>query len=128
MDDGLHWVDAHRIAVLHVAGRQVMKASVERVALAIEAAADDGAKGMVVDLRDIEGIDPPDLGTRHIIVRRWAEAARSRLCLAMVVRPEFLDPEKFAVVAAANFGLVANAFETRTDALDWLRHEIPPPV
>ncbi|UHQ19563.1 hypothetical protein LVB87_15455 [Lysobacter sp. KIS68-7] len=124
----MHWLDAHRIAVLQVAGPQVLQASVARVATAIDGAAGDGAKAMVVDLRDIEGIDPPDLGARHAIVRQWAEAARSRVRLGLVVRPEFIDPDKFSVVAAANFGLVMDVFETRAEALDWLRREIPPPA
>lgn len=39
----------------------------------------------------------------------------------MVVPPEFVDPEKFAVVAAANFGLAANVFNNEADALAWFR-------
>jgi len=127
MDIALAWTDERRIALFRIDGPQVLQPAAERIAAAIEAAADAGAKGLVVDFKDVEGIDPPDLAMRQIVVRRWAEAARSRLHLAMVVREDFIDPERFAVVAAANFGLVGNVFENQADALEWLRSVLPPP-
>jgi hypothetical protein len=92
MDIALAWTDERRIALFRIDGPQVLQPAAERIAAAIEAAADAGAKGLVVDFKDIEGIDPPDLAMRQIVVRRWAEAARSRLNLAMVVREDFIDP------------------------------------
>jgi hypothetical protein len=67
---------------------------------------------------------PPELLDRLRMVRAWAEAADGRLRLAMVVRPEFIDPERFAVVAASGFGLASQVFERQSDALAWLRAEL----
>jgi hypothetical protein len=41
--------------------------------------------------------------------------------LAIVVRAELIDPEKFAVIAGRNFGFVSDVFEAEHEALDWLR-------
>lgn len=54
------------------------------------------------------------------MVRAWAEAAQGMLRVAIVVSPEFVDPEKFGVIAAANFGLVGNVFDSEAGALAWL--------
>ena len=40
--------------------------------------------------------------------------------LAMVVRPEMMDPEKFEVTVATNRGLDGNVFDSEKDALAWL--------
>jgi hypothetical protein len=58
------------------------------------------------------------------MARSWAEAADGRLRVAMLVRPEFIDPERFAVVAASNFGLTSQVFDQESDALAWLRAEL----
>ena len=39
----------------------------------------------------------------------------------MVVPGDLIDPDKFAVVAAANFGFTAEVFTGEADALNWLR-------
>jgi hypothetical protein len=43
--------------------------------------------------------------------------------MVVVARPEFIDPERFGVVAAANFGLTVQVFEREEDAFAWLRAE-----
>lgn len=43
------------------------------------------------------------------------------MVVAVVAAPELIDPERFGVVAAANFGLRSGAFETLRDAIAWLR-------
>ena len=55
------------------------------------------------------------------MVRQWLEASKGMLKIAFVVPADFIDPEKFGVVAAANFGITADVFTTEDDALDWLR-------
>ena len=65
----------------------------------------------------------PTLVDRLRMVRQWAEAADGRLRIAMVVPPSFIDPERFGVVAAGNFGLAAQVFAQEADAIAWLREE-----
>lgn len=80
-----------------------------------------GIDRLLLDIRGLTGFDPPSLSERHAMVREFALAAGGKVRGAMVVRPAFLDPERFGVVAAANFGLVSNAFSVEDEALDWLR-------
>ncbi|MEP6634023.1 MAG: hypothetical protein ABJA62_07410 [Luteimonas sp.] len=39
----------------------------------------------------------------------------------MVARRETIDPQKFGVVVASNFGLHTNVFETEAEAMAWIR-------
>lgn len=80
-----------------------------------------GLRDLLVDITGARGLAPPSLGERHGMVRDWAEAAQGKVRLAIVVPPEFIDAQRFGVVAAANFGLVGNVFEGRDEALAWLR-------
>jgi len=38
----------------------------------------------------------------------------------MVARPEFIDPQRFGVIAAANAGLRADVFSSESEAVSWL--------
>lgn len=117
-------LDAERgFALFNLSGAIALHEGVARVAKVIAAATARGYHGLVVDIRGIAGFEPPGVGARHEMVRTWAAVAGPRLRLVMVTRPEFIDPERFAMVAARNFGLVANVFETRAEALYWLRSE-----
>ena len=66
---------------------------------------------------------PPGMLERLAMVREWAQAADGRLRIAMVARPEFIDPERFGIVAAGNFGLAGQVFEREADAIAWLHDE-----
>lgn len=66
---------------------------------------------------------PPSLVDRLRMVREWAEAAEGRVRIAMLTRPEFIDPERFGIIAAGNFGLSAQVFDIEADAIAWLRDE-----
>lgn len=68
----------------------------------------------------IAPFESPSLAGRHRMARAWAEAADGRLRLAVVVRPDCIDPEHFGVVAAGNFGLAAQVFEDEAEAIAWL--------
>ncbi|MEO6364879.1 MAG: hypothetical protein ABIO38_02365 [Luteimonas sp.] len=108
------------IAVLRIRGRSSFELAVQRVAAGIAHALAQGHDCLLVDGRDVAGFNPPSIPARHEMVRYWAAAAQGRVRVAVVIGGAFIDAEKFAVLAAANFGLVANVFETMTEASDWL--------
>lgn len=112
------------LPVFRLNGTSTLTQARQRVREAIERARDSGARGLLIDARDAGGFLPPDLAARHEMVRDWAIAAGGKLLLALVVRPEFIDPERFGVVSARNFGLVGNVFESETEAAQWLREAI----
>lgn len=98
-------------------------AAMDAVAGAIRGAVAQGHPHLLIDGLDV-AFGPPELLDRLRMARSWAEAADGRLRVAMLVRPEFIDPERFAVVAASNFGLASQVFEQESDALAWLRAEL----
>jgi hypothetical protein len=40
--------------------------------------------------------------------------------MALVTRPERIDPEKFGRIVAANLGCIIEVFTSEEDALNWL--------
>lgn len=80
-----------------------------------------GLRKILIDITAVTGLRPPSLGQRHGMLRDWAVAAQGRVSMAMVCPPEFIDPYRFGVVVAANFGMTGDVFTQRDEALAWLR-------
>ena len=97
--------------------------AVELVAGVIRKAVVQGQPHLLLDAR-VAPFGPPSLVERHRMARSWADAADGRLRLAVVVRPDCIDPEHFGVVAAGNFGLAAQVFEVEAEAIAWLRAQL----
>jgi hypothetical protein len=110
------------VPVVRLAAVHGLERAVELVTDAIRQAVAQGHPHLLVDTAML-AFAPPSLVARHRIVRRWADAANGRLRLAVVVRPDCIDPEHFGVVAAANFGLTGQVFDREPDALAWLHTE-----
>ena len=102
-------------------GPQGFHQAVRAVTEAVCTCREQGLRKMLIVSTEAVGFEPPSMVERHAMVRRWAEAAHGAVRIAMVVPPEFIDSEKFAVVAAANFGLASNVFNNEADALAWLQ-------
>jgi hypothetical protein len=66
------------------------------------------------------GFEPPSMADRHFMAREWAQASMGHVAIAMVVPAAFIDPDRFGVVAAGNFGTHANVFTNEHEALAWL--------
>jgi hypothetical protein len=84
--------------------------------------ASEGTPHLLIDASLVR-FAPPTLVDRLRMVREWADAAEGRVRIAMLTRPEFIDPERFGIVAAGNFGLAAQVFDLEADAIAWLRAE-----
>jgi hypothetical protein len=93
---------------------------VARVRAAIAAARSKQARDLLVDTTALTGFSSPDTFQRFLAVVEWAEEARGSVRLAMVARPEMIDPQKFGLTVAANRGLVSSIFTTEEDARAWL--------
>jgi len=109
------------LPVLRLGPETEFQAAVQQVTLAIRQAVSCGYPDLIVCVREVR-FAPPSLAARHSMVRAFAEASAGRVRVAMLVRPELIDPERFGVVAAANFGLQAWVCSDEVDALDWLAH------
>jgi hypothetical protein len=75
---------------------------------------------LLIDTTNWTGHQSPDTLDRYTWAQAFAEAARSMVRVAMVVRPEMVDPDKFEVTVARNRGLMGNVFDSEQDALRWL--------
>jgi hypothetical protein len=80
----------------------------------------NGMRKLLIDTTPWTGHNSPDTLERYTFATAFAEAARYAVKVAMVVRPEMMDPEKFEVTVATNRGLTGNVFDSEQDALAWL--------
>ncbi|HET6912958.1 MAG TPA: hypothetical protein VFH71_06405 [Rhodanobacteraceae bacterium] len=108
------------LAVLRVAGEHTLQQMVDAVTAAMRRATEQGAAKLLADITSATGFDPPTLASRHELVAQWAETGRGHLRVAMVVRAEFLDPDRYGVILANNLGFALNLFENEERARAWL--------
>ncbi len=94
--------------------------AVDMVAEAMRTARTLGLSDLLVNTNGFIGFASPSIFGRHALAVKWAESAGSGLIVAMVVRPEFMDPEKIGVLMAQNRGATGDVFTTEAAALAWL--------
>lgn len=111
------------IPVARLAPTHRIRRAITLVADVIRRTVAQGHPHLLVDAADTT-FDPPSLVVRLRMVREWAEAADGRLRVAVVVRPDCVDPDHFGVIVAGNFGLPGQVFEQEADAIAWLRAEL----
>jgi hypothetical protein len=80
---------------------------------------------LLVDVTELFGYPVPSLADRFWMVQDWAEAAQGKLVIAVVALPEYIDPNKFGVQAAADAGLKGDVFTSVADAQAWLQVNEP---
>ncbi|MGH7585990.1 MAG: hypothetical protein ACREMH_07065 [Gemmatimonadales bacterium] len=102
------------------AGSVSFDQAVDHVRTAIAAARWKELTELLVDTTEWTGFPSPDTFQRFLAAVAWAEEARGRLRLAMVARPEMIDPRKFGALVATNRGLESNIFPTEAEARAWL--------
>jgi len=93
----------------------------QRVTEAINAARANGDSRLLVRVDRLTGLPSPSISARHQMIRSWAATSGGVVTIALVARPEHIDPERFGVVTAANFGMRASVFDNEADAVEWLR-------
>lgn len=91
-----------------------------KVVEAINFAREQKIRNLLIDTTNWTGHESPDTLERFTWAQAFAEAAHSAVKMAMVVRPEMMDSDKFEVTVARNRGLEGNVFVSEEDALAWL--------
>jgi len=94
--------------------------ALDMVAEAMRLARSLGLSDLLVNTTGFTGFPSPSIFARHTLAVRWAESAGSGLIVAMVARPELIDPEKIGVLMAQNRGATGDVFATEAAALAWL--------
>jgi hypothetical protein len=110
--DGLCWCRGE--------GETSLVEAVDFVRRAIDYCRRQAVVKLLVDASGLGGFPIPTLVDRFLAVEEWAHAADGMVIVVLVVRPEYIHPERFGVKVAAHLGLSANVFASETDARRWL--------
>lgn len=94
--------------------------AVDLIDSAIAYCRDRGVSKLLVDTRGLVGVAVPSLMDRFLMVEEWARQAKGMVVVVLVVRAEYIHPEKFGMKVAADFGLTADIYASEADALKWL--------
>lgn len=121
MNEEIHFEMTDDIAIFRPAGEVALEKMVKIVTSAITLAREQQIHKLLVNTTALTGFKSPTLAARYYFVQEWASAARGGVYFALVTRPEMIDPRKFGITVAANFGLTAEVFTTEDEALAWFR-------
>jgi len=108
-----------------LSGHGSLPEAASKVIEIITFAREQGMDNLLIDTTHWTGHESPTTAERFNFAAAFTTAARSTVKLAMVVRPEMMDPKKFEVTVAKNRGLTGNVFVFEEEALAWLLDRKP---
>ena len=120
MDAPKHFEVMDGYCCYRLSGHGPLAEAASKVIEAITFCREQRMHNLLIDTTNWTGHQSPDTWERFTWAQAFAEAARSTVKLAMVVRPEMVDPDNFEVTVARNRGLLGNVFDSEKDALMWL--------
>ena len=94
--------------------------AIEMVAQAMRYSRESGLADLLANTHGLTGFATPSTFARYSLAVKWAEAAGGALRVALVTRPEIIDPQKIGVLMAQNRGVNGDVFTNETEALAWL--------
>jgi hypothetical protein len=100
--------------------------AVDLVAGAMVNARELGLADLVVNTTGLTGFTPPSVFGRYAMAGKWTQSAGAMLRVALVARPELIDPQKIGVLMMQNRGGTGDVFATEADALTWLDLRLGP--
>jgi hypothetical protein len=103
-----------------LSGHGPLADAADKVVEAIEFSREQKIGRLLIDAQNWTGHKSPGILERFTWAGAFAAAARSTVKLALVVRPELMDPDKFEVTVARNRGLMGDVFDSEKEALAWL--------
>jgi hypothetical protein len=101
-------------------GHGPLEEAANKVIEVITFSREQGIRNLLIDTTHWTGHPNPTTLERFDWAEAFAMAALTKVKVAMVVRPEFMDPELFEVTVARNRGLFGNVFDSEKNALEWL--------
>jgi len=117
--DSFELTESH--AVFRPVGCVSLQQAVQMVIAAIVHAREQNIRNLLADLTGLTGFPSPSLVTRCQLVKDGAQASAGVVRVAMVVRPEIMDPQKIGVLVGRHVGLVCNVFLTEPEAVAWIQ-------
>ncbi len=101
-------------------GSMPLQEAVGLISGAITYARENAIRRLFVDARWLDGFDSPTAFERYRLVRQFALDAQGQVKLALLLRPDIIDGQRFGVMVAQNRGFDGNAFVSEARALEWL--------
>jgi hypothetical protein len=101
-------------------GTFTLEQGMQQVLAAITYAREQSIDKLLVDTTRMVTPGMPTTLDRYTLGVTFAQAARSSVRVAVIVKPEMIDPERFGVTVATNRGMQVNVFTNEADALAWL--------
>jgi len=111
---------ADNCAYCRPVGRTTLKEVVDLAERAIVFAREKKIPKLFFNASRLAGFPSPSLPERYFFARQFAAAAEGKVQMALVVRREMIDPEKFGIMVARNSGMNADVFDNEPAALTWL--------
>lgn len=116
----LHFQLAGTHACYRPEGQVLLSEAIDLISTAIAYARESAIEKILVDSTQLTGFAPLNTSARFWMAKQFVTAAKSVVKVALLARPEMIDPDRFGVTVARNLGLHANVFDSEADALAWL--------
>jgi len=94
--------------------------AVEMVAAAMRKARALGLTDLLVNTKGLVGFGHPSIFARHHLAVEWARSAGASLRVAVIARPDIIDPQKIGALMAQNRGVAGDVFTNEAEGLAWL--------
>ena len=115
-----HFEQVGRRGFFRPVGMVSFEQAVEMVAEGMRHARSLELADLLVNTTGLAGFPTPDVFARYSLASKWAESAGAAMRVAMVARPELIDPQKIGVLMAQNRGVNGDVFPTESAAIAWL--------
>ena len=100
--------------------------AVDMIADGIRAARELGLADLLANTTGLTGFTPPSVFSRHAMALKWAQSAGAALRVALVARPELIDPQRIGVLMYQNRGGNGDVFTNEAEAIAWLDARLGP--
>jgi hypothetical protein len=101
-------------------GNVSLQEALELLSQAVEYCRENGIRRLLIDTTKLTGFGEPRTVERFSVGERLALDARAAVKVAVVGRPEVIDPARFGVTVARNRGFFSKAFSSELEAWTWL--------
>jgi hypothetical protein len=108
------------VAYYRPVGQVSLDQTVKLVSAAILFARDRKISRLLIDATQLTGAPVPTTLEHFSMAQQLARDAQCAVKVAMVAKPELIDPRKFGITVARNRGLIADIFPSEAEALAWL--------
>lgn len=106
-----------------ITGDVSLPEAVRMVSEAIGYAREHEISRLLVDAVEMTGFPLPTEVKQYFLLWDWAAQSRGRVKVALLLKPELVDPHDFGVRTSEDIGFPFGVFTRETEALAWLLDE-----